>query len=170
MIFSPLTNLMLINGLGCLLLVYQEICFLYSVFKVRNGYFKYPMGLSGLEPPTSRLSGVRSNQLSYKPRYNELARKFLFWQRGMLAFLLGRTKIYMSGEATEWQSVALTCPLAINIACYKYLILKQLYSQCRLISLRLISSRALALSIRMSFHESVQARFAQALRFGIAHC
>ena len=31
-----------------------------------------PMGLSGLEPPTSRLSGVRSNQLSYKP--------FLIWQ------------------------------------------------------------------------------------------
>ena len=25
------------------------------------------MGLSGLEPPTSRLSGVRSNHLSYKP-------------------------------------------------------------------------------------------------------
>ena len=31
-----------------------------------------PMGLSGLEPPTSRLSGVRSNQLSYKP--------ILIWQ------------------------------------------------------------------------------------------
>ena len=27
----------------------------------------YDMGLSGLEPPTSRLSGVRSNRLSYKP-------------------------------------------------------------------------------------------------------
>ena len=27
------------------------------------------MGLSGLEPPTSRLSGVRSNRLSYKPIY-----------------------------------------------------------------------------------------------------
>ena len=25
------------------------------------------VGLSGLEPPTSPLSGVRSNQLSYKP-------------------------------------------------------------------------------------------------------
>ena len=28
---------------------------------------RMPMGLSGLEPPTSRLSGVRSNRLSYKP-------------------------------------------------------------------------------------------------------
>ena len=30
---------------------------------------KWEMGLSGLEPPTSRLSGVRSNLLSYKPIY-----------------------------------------------------------------------------------------------------
>ena len=27
----------------------------------------FVVGLSGLEPPTSRLSGVRSNRLSYKP-------------------------------------------------------------------------------------------------------
>ena len=31
------------------------------------------MGLSGLEPPTSRLSGVRSNRLSYKPKQKYLA-------------------------------------------------------------------------------------------------
>ena len=30
------------------------------------------LGLSGLEPPTSRLSGVRSNRLSYKPNQNNL--------------------------------------------------------------------------------------------------
>ena len=31
-------------------------------------FLKFPLvGLSGLEPPTSRLSGVRSNLLSYKP-------------------------------------------------------------------------------------------------------
>ena len=29
--------------------------------------FPILVGLSGLEPPTSRLSGVRSNHLSYKP-------------------------------------------------------------------------------------------------------
>ena len=32
------------------------------------------MGLSGLEPPTSRLSGVRSNRLSYKPIGMEMVR------------------------------------------------------------------------------------------------
>ena len=33
----------------------------------KNFPFLNQLGLSGLEPPTSRLSGVRSNQLSYKP-------------------------------------------------------------------------------------------------------
>ena len=31
------------------------------------GDVTHRLGLSGLEPPTSRLSGVRSNRLSYKP-------------------------------------------------------------------------------------------------------
>ena len=50
--------------------------FQYSVFKVQTMITNVIiqtiiidcLGLSGLEPPTSRLSGVRSNRLSYKPR------------------------------------------------------------------------------------------------------
>ena len=33
------------------------------------------MGLGGLEPPTSRLSGVRSNQLSYRPTPSAMSRR-----------------------------------------------------------------------------------------------
>ena len=40
----------------------------YVVFKVQSSSLFYQrLGLSGLEPPTSRLSGVRYNRLSYKP-------------------------------------------------------------------------------------------------------
>ena len=38
--------------------------------KFTDTMISHRMGLSGLEPPTSRLSGVRSNRLSYKPGYN----------------------------------------------------------------------------------------------------
>jgi hypothetical protein len=33
------------------------------------------VGLGGFEPPTSRLSGVRSNQLSYRPSFKPLKQK-----------------------------------------------------------------------------------------------
>ena len=41
-----------------------------SVFKV-HFLTRFPLlvGSSGLEPPTSRLSGVRSNHLSYEPMF-----------------------------------------------------------------------------------------------------
>ena len=46
-----------------------------TIYRSENGNFQFSIfnfqfklvGLSGLEPPTSRLSGVRSNRLSYKP-------------------------------------------------------------------------------------------------------
>ena len=54
---------------------------LYSVFKVHLGFLPV-VGLSGLEPPTSRLSGGRSNLLSYKPisRYAALFHFSLWWR------------------------------------------------------------------------------------------
>ena len=46
------------------------LCFLYSVFNDHgpdSGLSRSLVGSSGLEPPTSRLSGARSNRLSYEP-------------------------------------------------------------------------------------------------------
>ena len=40
------------------------------------------MGTSGLEPPTSRLSGVRSNHLSYAPKLNNLVKNEQLFKAG----------------------------------------------------------------------------------------
>ena len=50
-------------------LFFASIFYFYFIFPF---VFYRSMGLSGLEPPTSRLSGVRSNRLSYKPSYQSL--------------------------------------------------------------------------------------------------
>ncbi len=39
----------------------------YTLVAAENLDAKNVVGLTRLEPPTSRLSGVRSNQLSYRP-------------------------------------------------------------------------------------------------------
>ena len=46
-----------------------RLLLLYSVFNdhLFVTLLSYLVGSSGLEPPTSRLSGARSNQLSYEP-------------------------------------------------------------------------------------------------------
>ena len=48
----------------------ENYIFCYSVFKVRHQTYYYVcvVGPSRLELPTSRLSGVRSNHLSYEPK------------------------------------------------------------------------------------------------------
>ena len=42
-------------------------CFFIQFSRFRRDLFDLLVGSSGLEPPTSRLSGVRSNHLSYEP-------------------------------------------------------------------------------------------------------
>ena len=42
-----------------------------NVFVLSCAIFKELVGLDGLEPSTSRLSGVRSNRLSYRPSGDE---------------------------------------------------------------------------------------------------
>ena len=48
---------------------FNSILFFYSIFNDhnRNPIRELLVGLDGLEPSTSRLSGVRSNHLSYRP-------------------------------------------------------------------------------------------------------
>ena len=49
-----------------------------SVFNVQSRNFRCLVGLGGLEPPTSRLSGVRSSLLSYKPIFMQVYALSLF--------------------------------------------------------------------------------------------
>ena len=53
----------------CLVLYFLPLCsFQFCAFLHDIQFFRFMVGLGGLEPPTSRLSGVRSNHLSYKPK------------------------------------------------------------------------------------------------------
>ena len=55
--------------LGFLLLFAVVFALHCSIFKVPFAAYPLLVGTSGLEPPTSRLSGVRSNHLSYAPMF-----------------------------------------------------------------------------------------------------
>ena len=76
--FSRFYKLQTFTGLLLASLVLSRLSCFYTVSRVFTSYKpqrffsllsseKSLVGLSGLEPPTSRLSGVRSNRLSYKP-------------------------------------------------------------------------------------------------------
>ena len=79
------------------------------------------MGLSGLEPPTSRLSGVRSNQLSYRPIMERVMRIELTtsaWKAEVLP--LNYTRIYKSRIFPGREDRIRTCdPLVPNQVLYQ---------------------------------------------------
>ena len=59
------------------------------------------VGLSGLEPPTSRLSGVRSNRLSYKPIFFRLPGSHLFALIRLALYFFRRTRRSRGGDERD---------------------------------------------------------------------
>ena len=72
--YTPIFGLMLhINASICFSLDFLCDCrVLWYTTEQKNSKWTNLVGLSGLEPPTSRLSGVRSNRLSYRPMQGTL--------------------------------------------------------------------------------------------------
>jgi hypothetical protein len=82
------------------------------------------MGLNGLEPSTSRLSGVRSNQLSYRPkkRVTRIELATTAWKAVVLPLNYTRMGLFEQWRGTEsnrrhteLQSVALPTELPSHI-------------------------------------------------------
>ena len=67
----PVTQIFLYISTHFLNMSFPHVCLWSALFSFQcASYINIKVnvvGLSGLEPPTSRLSGVRSNRLSYKP-------------------------------------------------------------------------------------------------------
>src|SRR5574343_2015136 len=66
------------------------------------------VGLGGLEPPTSPLSGVRSNHLSYRPRPDPLS-----WNAGNLCGRLQNRFVFAQKEVIQPH-------LPIRLPCYDF--------------------------------------------------
>ncbi len=69
------------------------------------------MGLNRLELSTSRLSGVRSNQLSYKPLYNDIT----FSSSRLLFYILPIAKYLHSERNNEIKVILLDWLLSIDL-------------------------------------------------------
>ena len=79
------------------------------------------VGLSGLEPPTSRLSGVRSNQLSYRPleRVKGIEPSSSAWKAEVLPLNYTRVIWWLRTESNrrhkDFQSFALPTELLSHL-------------------------------------------------------
>ena len=60
------------------------------------------MGLGGFEPPTSSLSGMRSNQLSYKPLENTHDLSCLDWKKGDQILKVGPQREKVPKHSAGW--------------------------------------------------------------------
>ncbi len=75
--------------LAILSLCFSLTCYLrLKKFAPKAEFCSVVVGLSGLEPLTSRLSGVRSNQLSYRPLLRLLVSRHLLLKRLSLRYPL----------------------------------------------------------------------------------
>jgi hypothetical protein len=62
------------------------------------------VGLGGLEPPTSRLSGVRSNQLSYRPTPRSVAEEIEPAETSAAPTALPRPESCQDSSLAEWRN------------------------------------------------------------------
>jgi hypothetical protein len=73
------------------------------------------VGRGGLEPPTSRLSGVRSNHLSYRPKSFQTGRSVFFLKRyedGLARDVcFPKVGSDMLSASREWQAIHLETSL-----------------------------------------------------------
>ena len=76
------------------------------------------VGLSGLEPPTSRLSGVRSNHLSYKP--SSKARGFLFLYLFLKPSKMNSTDLIDISFLSLLRKEVIQPHLPIRLPCYDF--------------------------------------------------
>ena len=77
------------------------------------------VGLGGLEPPASRLSGVRSNQLSYRPALQRTAEGSLKTGSKQLA---GRPRMELpsSGSSSSVRKEVIQPQVLLRLPCYDF--------------------------------------------------
>ena len=72
-----------------------------NLFTIHYHLFPNLVGLTGIEPVTSSLSGTRSNQLSYKPGFARKGRGTLRRERPVRFNISGKSRILLRKEVIQ---------------------------------------------------------------------